>query len=656
MDNLQQQLYLSLNDANIIGPEHHRFKLKGNSAPHPLGQLWQADDLSTSSPTPVSLIVIAPELTKHKGLLAAFKKQIIRAKGLRHKHILSIYGYFVHRGGLLFFAFEALDGLTLANLIHERKISKLKEGQQRGLIHQLASAVDFFHQKTRTPHGAISPDLIYINRQAGVKLFPLDPRELFAETTFQLEPAFLYPAYQAPEAFHPNPLPIVSDIYSVACISYAILTGNPPFTISDDEAARVRKELKAPTQMNKSQWFALQQGLTTTPEQRQPNCATLIEAIFHQAEPTTNQEEPSPADTATAEIANVSPQKSGDKTTLYWLVGSFLFAAGVTVGFFASVLLAEHQRQQLNGHIEQWKNQASMWKATSEDQTNQILQMEAEINQLKEQTLAMSTSFQASGAQQRAPASEPTHFVAFHDPLSIGGFGPDMISLPAGQFQMGDINRQGDDNEKPVITVNVQKPFALSRHEVTFEQYDRFAEATQRKRPNDNGWGRGQLPVVNVSWNDANNYANWLREQTGQPYRLPSEAEWEYAARAGTSSAYWWGNELSSQKAVCDGCGTLWDGEKPAPVGSLLANPWGFNDLNGNVDEWVQDCYTDTLASYPKDGQAYLQAGCEYRAMRGGSWFDIGRVVRSASRYRHPPTSTRNTWGFRVALDLNDKN
>ena len=149
------------------------------------------------------------------------------------------------------------------------------------------------------------------------------------------------------------------------------------------------------------------------------------------------------------------------------------------------------------------------------------------------------------------------------------------------------------------------RSYRMGRYEVTFAQYDAFVEATGREQPSDSGWGRGTRPVINVSWNDATAFAAWLSEQTGKRFRLPTEAEWEHATRAGSTTEYWWGNEIGSNRANCDGCGSQWDKEKTAPVGSFAANPFGLFDVHGNVWEWTSSCY---------DGN------CGVRVLRGGSW------------------------------------
>jgi formylglycine-generating enzyme required for sulfatase activity len=167
----------------------------------------------------------------------------------------------------------------------------------------------------------------------------------------------------------------------------------------------------------------------------------------------------------------------------------------------------------------------------------------------------------------------------------------EMIEIKAGFFQMGNVAGRGDKDERPVHDVKFQKTFKIGKHEVTFDEYDRFALATGKPLPYDQGWGRGRRPVIYVSWEDANAYTKWLSERTGKRYRLPTEAEWEHAARAATKTDYWWGNEMMKGIANCDGCGSEWDNKQTAPVGSFKPNPFGLYDTAGNVDEWVQDCW-----------------------------------------------------------------
>jgi formylglycine-generating enzyme required for sulfatase activity len=252
----------------------------------------------------------------------------------------------------------------------------------------------------------------------------------------------------------------------------------------------------------------------------------------------------------------------------------------------------------------------------------------------------------------QAPGTE------FHDPLTLPNGsqvpGPRMVVVPAGTFTMGAPTGESgrEDDEGPAHAVTIAKPFAIGVYEVTFEDYDRFAEATGRAKPNDQGWGRGRRPVVAVDWNDACAYAEWLSQRTGKRYRLPSEAEWEYAARAGTQTAYWWGAEIGRNRANCKDCGSQWDGKQTAPVGSFEANRFGLYDTAGNVYEWVQDCWNVTYAGAPTDGSPWISGDCSLRVRRGGSWWNPAQFMRSADRAAEKVSDRFFNCGIRVARDL----
>ena len=250
-----------------------------------------------------------------------------------------------------------------------------------------------------------------------------------------------------------------------------------------------------------------------------------------------------------------------------------------------------------------------------------------------------------------APAPPPQPGETFSDALSSGGRGPEMVVIPVGRFRMGCVSGQEcDDDEFPVHDVTIPQAFAVSKYEVTFEDYDRY---TYPNRVDDEGWGRGRRPVINVSWNDARDYVEWLSAQTGHAYRLLSEAEWEYVARAGSTTQYSWGNDIGSNRANCFGCGSQWDIRQTAPVGSFPANAFGVNDMHGNVWEWVEDCWNGSYAGAPSDGSAWRSGDCEGRVMRGGSWFRSPRYLRSAYRFFRYTTGNQYEYnGFRVARTL----
>jgi formylglycine-generating enzyme required for sulfatase activity len=247
----------------------------------------------------------------------------------------------------------------------------------------------------------------------------------------------------------------------------------------------------------------------------------------------------------------------------------------------------------------------------------------------------------------------------FRDELKDGGLGPEMVIVPAGIFKMGDIQNTGYDDEKPVHEVSV-KSFAIGRYQVTVAEFQQFVEATHYKTEAETGDGayiwkklkwqlikdaywrnpyfpqRDNQPVVCISWNDAMAYINWLCEQTGNTYRLPSEAEWEYAARAGTKTDYWWGNKIGKNKANCYNSGSQWSGKQTSPVGSFDPNPYGLYDTVGNVWEWCADSWHDNYEGAPTDDSVW-EGDSSLRVVRGGAWNNAPWSVRVSyrDRWRH---------------------
>lgn len=253
--------------------------------------------------------------------------------------------------------------------------------------------------------------------------------------------------------------------------------------------------------------------------------------------------------------------------------------------------------------------------------------------------------------------SAPEPVGAGEEPFAIvrhlmknGSFAPDLVRIPAGVFRMGDIAGGGEASEQPVHEVRIVRPFYLACQLVSLEDYDVFAKARGLKSPDDMGWGRRQKPAINVSWEDAVAYCGWLSEQTGRTYRLPSEAEWEYAARAGRDTAYWWGDEAGLGRANFDGSSSRW-GMETALIGSFPPNPWKLYDTSGNVWEWVQDRWHEDYVGAPDDGSAWEAGASPMRVLRGGSWFAGPRQARCSSRLDFHHAARYFDVGFRVACD-----
>jgi formylglycine-generating enzyme required for sulfatase activity len=243
--------------------------------------------------------------------------------------------------------------------------------------------------------------------------------------------------------------------------------------------------------------------------------------------------------------------------------------------------------------------------------------------------------------------------VEFRDNLKDGGQGPLMVVIPSGRFQMGspatELGRNEDERQHEV-KVGV---FAMGKYAVTFEEYDRFAEATGREKPADNGWGRGRRPVINVSWNDAVAYTDWISKQTGQTYRLPTEAEWEYAARAGTTTPFYFGETINTDQANYNGNYTYGNERKgvyrqqTVEVGQFPANTWGLHDMHGNIWEWTCSLYDkDYGGSEQHCAESGTSSPC---VLRGGSWTTEPQWVRGATHIARLPRTRSGDGGFRLA-------
>jgi formylglycine-generating enzyme required for sulfatase activity len=223
---------------------------------------------------------------------------------------------------------------------------------------------------------------------------------------------------------------------------------------------------------------------------------------------------------------------------------------------------------------------------------------------------------------------------------------PEMVVIPAGSFDMGGA---GGTFDGPLHPVRIGEQFALSRYEITFDNWDVCLQAGAcRFKPDDHGWGRGDRPVINVSWFDAKEYVAWLAQKTGKPYRLPSEAEWEYAARGGTKTPFYWGTQVGARMANCRDCQT---GEpvQTFAVGTFPPNPFGLNDMAGNVAEWVEDCWNESYKGAPPDGSAWTNGSCSLRVLRGGSFDNPATYLSPSARFRYDADVRYFANGFRVA-------
>jgi len=268
------------------------------------------------------------------------------------------------------------------------------------------------------------------------------------------------------------------------------------------------------------------------------------------------------------------------------------------------------------------------------------------------------------------PREQFEPFQKFQDTLPSGGSGPKMVALPTGEFVMGP-SPDGPvqlDKEKPRHKVTIKKPFAISQFEITFAEFDQFVAATGYRIPSDKGWGtahwgRTTTPVFDVTWHDAQRYIAWLSEQTGERYHLPSEAQWEYAARAGATTPFHTGECIYTDQANFHGRYEFGNCPLPptyrgktTPVGNFKPNAWGLYDVHGNIFEWTRDCWHSSYDGAPDDGSGWMNEGdnvdCERRVLRGGSWSGRPADIRSAARSHNDANFKSIFIGFRVVREL----
>ena len=227
---------------------------------------------------------------------------------------------------------------------------------------------------------------------------------------------------------------------------------------------------------------------------------------------------------------------------------------------------------------------------------------------------------------------------------------PVLVALPRGGFTMGSNN--DDPSERPAFHVMINSAFAIGKYEITVEQWNICVTNGGCIQTGSDGDRTPNLPVRDISWDDARSYTAWLSRVTNKTYRLPSEAEWEYAARGNTTTRYWWGDQMTTGKANCKDCGEPWHAGAPAPSGSFAANPFGLFDMNGSVWEWVNDCWHASYQRAPSDGRSWEEPDCRVRVLRGGSWRQGAAYMPSSTRFKYDASVRQSQNGFRVARSI----
>ncbi len=263
---------------------------------------------------------------------------------------------------------------------------------------------------------------------------------------------------------------------------------------------------------------------------------------------------------------------------------------------------------------------------------------------------AASSTPRAAAAASSAPGPSGPSASASGQEIKDCATCPTLVAISPGSFIMG--TNTDDPSERPPHRVTIDRAFALAKYVVTVAQWNACVAAGACARLASDNSTSPNAPVHDVSWDDAQQYVAWLTKTTGKHYRLPTEAEWEYAARGGTTTRYWWGDEMRAGKVNCKGCGQPWRDDAPADVGSFAANPFGLYDMGGGVWEWVSDCWHISYKNAPADGRSWDEPNCQSHVIRGGSWRDGASYMLTATRFKYDSGVRYTANGFRVARDL----
>ena len=566
--------------------------------------------------------------------LEQFLREARTLAQLDHPNIVRIRHFF-EANGTAYLVMHYYQGLSLAEYVDQQG-GRLTEKAAIQLLIPVLDGLRAAHAK-HILHRDIKPQNIYLAHleSGGVRPILLDfgaARQAMGEHSRSLS-VVLTPGYAPFEQYHrrgkQGPW---TDVYAAAAVLYRLVTGEAPPEANERQA---QDDLRPASEFGVSRTLsdALATGLAIAPEARPQTVQAFHALLVTTGEtpqvrpaPTTapqpaSQPEPSPPHRdaePTVPGQGVVPSSTGAKFPT-WL-GMAVLLAAVGVGGF-------------------WYTQQPEIPGSSSSQPTHVA---------PPLVLSPPATPPAANPQPTPPSSATLKIVA-----------PQMVTISPGSFQMGSpageperASEEGPQHQRKIAA------FELGKTEVTFDEWDACVAAGGcQHQPDDAGWGRGQRPVINVSWYDAQEYVRWLSRETGKLWRLPTEAEWEYAARAGTTTPFSTGACITTRQANYNGnydynnCGATTGVylDKTQPVKSYPANPWGLYDLHGNVWEWVEDCYHDNYKGAPTDGSPWTRSPCPARVLRGGSWLNLPRYLRSAIGIWNEPGNRNINYGFRVA-------
>jgi len=668
----------------------------------------------------VALKILPPQLTQSPAHAKLLIEEATQARRLAHDNIVRVYEWAQDPATSSYFIImECLEGEDLDAWLAEH--GKATPAQVEQMLRPVAEALQYAWDKHRLVHRDIKPGNVFLTSAGEIKLldFGIASRARSTGTDLGMAtPNAGTAGYRAPEAGTSQgaPRPQV-DVYAVAIMTYQLLEGRMPF---DGQATALLEPVK-PAALNAAQWEVLKRGFANRAGERPESVGALLDELRQAAEPSVDEsaqrEAARKAERAAADQKEREARAAREARSRADAIAraeedeerrkkEVELAARLKAEALAAAqekarqdqlrreqekqrkLQAEQEAKERKERLRQQlvaRRDADAMKARQAEEEHQrkLAQFKAEAAYRAEQERHRKEQAARKAAELAALLPSATSPVAdaegvLRDRFTDGsGAGPDLVLIPTGRFQMGSNEHEHKiavkagaqkawmDRELPAHWVGIEHSFALGRYPVTVGEWRAFAKATGWQSKLDVDWQQpgfaqdDRHPVVCVTWHDAQLYLQWLSEKTGQQYRLPSETEWEYACRAGTHTAFSFGDQITPEHANYDGHFTYNDGPKgnshggTTRVGSYQPNPWGLFDMHGNVWEWTQDTMHENYLGAPTDGSAWEQGGDQARRiLRGGAWLYQPRYLRSALRNGYSALLANDVVGFRVARKL----
>lgn len=640
----------------------------------------------------VALKVLDHALTQDTSFCERFVREAKIIANLSHSNIVSVFDAGSYDNNY-YLAMKYYPGGDLKSRINNGIDAK----EALPYLKQLSKALGFAHSKGYI-HRDIKPENILFDENDVLVLTDFGIAKVQKNITnmTQMGAVIGTPRYMSPEQAQGNKLDSRSDIYSLGIVLYEMLTGATPFEADSDIALGI-KHISAPIPRLSSDIAAcdsfqliIDKLLAKNPNDRYQTAEALVIDIdkFNDLSDQTKIVNSIPSHDRTVvldrSISKIDMDNPPAKRRVRFTLSICALLLGVFVASFVYQAVVQSSVDYNNSDNSESDSvfipsiislsftsipSGASIKVDGKNigitpiDSYRLEQIEHEIVVEHPMYLTLREALDLSGAY-----NNKQHFVLEHgntenqkfdfgeifmDKLEVGGHGPLLVAIPVTSFIMGDLTGKGKPNELPNHKVNLEKSIAIGITEITFADYDKFTSETGKTKINDLGWGRDSKPVINISWNDANEYLKWISSQTGYNYRLPTESEWEFVARGQTDGDYFWGNGLKVGAARCLGCNTAIY-SKTSDVASYEPNEFGVYDMNGNVMEWVEDCWISDYRATPVDGAAVYTGDCSKRVLRGGSWFNQPFSLRSSARFFDDRSKRYNFYGFRVVRELKD--